>query len=232
MLEKMLKSLRNSLLAGVFVVLPITVTVFLIMWLVRTLGAPVTELIFVPVFGSLDSAFLDSAFGKGVMNTFSTLVVLAFITLIGYFSSFLFGRIAIGLSEAVISKIPLANTIYKTVKQIVDTFSKQKKAVFQSAVLIEFPRAGIYSVGFLTSDGRGEIQAVTGEEVVNVFVPTTPNPTSGFLMMVPASEVRHLDMSISDAMKLIVSFGAVVPAWEPKGPGGCAEGGGISSGGR
>lgn len=208
----MLKSFRNSLLAGVFVALPITVTIFLIMWLVKTLGAPVTDLIFIPIFNNSDSTFLETAFGKGLMNTISTLIVVVIITLIGYLSTFFLGRVAINLSEAIISKIPLASSIYKTVKQIVDTFSKQKKAVFQAAVLIEFPRAGVYSVGFLTSDAKGEVSEKMGGEVLNVFVPTTPNPTSGFLMMMRKDQVTKLDMSISDAMKLIVSFGAVVPA--------------------
>ena len=208
----MLKSFRNSLLAGIFVALPITVTVLLLMWLVKTLGAPVTDLIFIPIFNNLNSDFLDTAFGKGVMNTISALIVVVFITLIGYLSTFFLGRLAINLSEAIIGKIPFANTIYKTVKQIVDTFSKQKKAVFQAAVLIEFPREGVYSVGFLTGEGRGELSEKAGEELLNVFVPTTPNPTSGFLMLLKKEQVVTLNMSVSDAMKFIVSFGAVVPA--------------------
>lgn len=208
----MLKSFRNSLLAGVFVALPITVTILLLMWLVKTLGTPVTDLIFIPIFNNLNSDLLDTAFGKGVMNTISALIVVVFITLIGYLSTFFLGRLAINLSEAIIGKIPFANTIYKTVKQIVDTFSKQKKAVFQAAVLIEFPRQGVYSVGFLTGEGRGELSEKTGEELLNVFVPTTPNPTSGFLMLLKKEQVVTLDMSVSDAMKFIVSFGAVVPA--------------------
>ena len=146
------------------------------------------------------------------MNTISALIVVVFITLIGYLSTFFLGRLAINLSEAIIGKIPFANTIYKTVKQIVDTFSKQKKAVFQAAVLIEFPREGVYSVGFLTGEGRGELSEKAGEELLNVFVPTTPNPTSGFLMLLKKEQVVTLDMSVSDAMKFIVSFGAVVPA--------------------
>lgn len=208
----MLKSFRNSLLAGIFVALPITVTVLLLMWLVKTLGAPVTDLIFIPIFNNLNSDFLDTTFGKGVMNTISALIVVVFITLIGYLSTFFLGRLAINLSEAIIGKIPFANTIYKTVKQIVDTFSKQKKAVFQAAVLIEFPREGVYSVGFLTGEGRGELSEKAGEALLNVFVPTTPNPTSGFLMLLKKEQVVTLDMSVSDAMKFIVSFGAVVPA--------------------
>ena len=93
------------------------------------------------------------------------------------------------------------------------SFSKQNKAVFQSVVMLEFPRAGLYAVGFVTSEAQGEIQERTGEVVVNVFVPTTPNPTSGFLIMVPKEDLTYLDMTVGDAMKLIISGGAVVPKW-------------------
>ena len=81
--------------------------------------------------------------------------------------------------------------------------------------MLEFPRAGVYAVGFVTSSAQGEIQSRTGEFVINVFVPTTPNPTSGFLIMVPKQQLTYLDMSVGDAMKLIISGGAVVPAWKP-----------------
>ena len=111
-------------------------------------------------------------------------------------------------------KFPLINLIYNTVKQIVDTFTQQQKAVFQEVVLIEYPRKGVYAIGFLTNRAKGEIQALTGEELVNVFVPTTPNPTSGFLLMLPKESVVSMQMSISDGMKLIISGGAVVPPYD------------------
>ena len=225
----MFKSIRNALIAGAFVVLPITVTLFLIVWLVKAVGAPVADLIFVPFMQHLDSSFLNTALGKGFLNLVATFVVLILIAFIGYFSSFFFGRIAIGISEALIGKIPFANTIYRTVKQIVDTFSRQKKAVFQSPVLVEFPRRGIYSVGFLTSESKCEIQAKTGGDLVNVFVPTTPNPTSGFLLILPREDVKKLDMSVAEAMKLIVSFGAVVPEWPGEGASGDGQSGGRGS---
>jgi len=107
-------------------------------------------------------------------------------------------------------------TVYNTVKQIRDTFVQQKKAVFQKTVLIEYPRKGLWVLGFLTGEGKGEVQLRTAADLLNVFVPTTPNPTSGFLLMVPREEVHELDMSIGDAMKLIISGGAVVPPWQPR----------------
>ena len=95
------------------------------------------------------------------------------------------GRIILGGLERLFNRVPFINTVYRTVKQIVDTFGQQKKAVFQEVVLIEYPRKRCYVLGFLTNTAKGETQASTGEHIVNVFVPTTPNPTSGFLLMLP-----------------------------------------------
>ena len=108
-------------------------------------------------------------------------------------------------------KIPFIRTVYNTVKQIADTMGKNQKAMFQKAVLVHFPSDSVYSIGFLTNRANGETQDKTKESVCNVFVPTTPNPTSGFLIMVPEEKLVVLDMSVGDAIKLIISGGAVVP---------------------
>ena len=209
----MIKKFGNYLLAGTIVALPLTVTLFVIVFLVRNIGAPVSQLLFAPIFRRFDAALPAAGLGGLALDLVSTLVVLCFITILGVFSKFFFARILIGISESAINKIPGVGLVYRTVKQIVDTFSKQNKAVFQSVVMLEFPRAGLYAVGFVTSEAQGEIQARTGEVVVNVFVPTTPNPTSGFLIMVPRDALTYLDMTVGDAMKLISSGGAVVPKW-------------------
>ncbi len=209
----MIKKFGNYLLAGTIVALPLTVTLFVIVFLVRNIGAPVSQLLFAPIFRRFDAALPAAGLGGLALDLVSTLVVLCFITILGVFSKFFFARILIGISESAINKIPGVGLVYRTVKQIVDTFSKQNKAVFQSVVMLEFPRAGLYAVGFVTSEAQGEIQARTGEVVVNVFVPTTPNPTSGFLIMVPRDALTYLDMTVGDAMKLIISGGAVVPKW-------------------
>ena len=154
--------------------------------------------------------------GKILVDFCSTIIVLIFITIIGIASKFLFAKWIINISELLINKIPGIGLVYRTVKQIVDTFSKQNKAVFQAVALVEFPRKGMYAIGFITSKAQGEVQEKTGEIVVNVFVPTTPNPTSGFLVMIPENEITYLDMSVGDAMKLIISGGAVVPEYLPK----------------
>jgi Uncharacterized conserved protein len=207
----MFRALRNSLIAGTFIVLPITVTLMLVVWLIKTIGAPVADLVFLPIVKNIDISFWHTDIAKGLLNLFAALIVVALIAFIGFFSHFFFGRIAISVSEALIGKIPFANTIYKTVKQIVDTFSKQNKAVFQKPVLVEFPRKGVYTIGFLTGEVKCEVKSKTRADHVNVFVPTTPNPTSGFLLILSREEIRELDMTVAEGMKLLVSFGAVVP---------------------
>ena len=211
----MLKRFGNYLLTGTLIALPITVTVFLLVVLVRNIGTPVSQIVFVPLFASLDANLPETGAGKMMIDALSTLIVVFFIAAIGLASKFFLARMLINLSESAINKIPVIGLVYRTVKQIVDTFSKENKAVFQSVVLLEFPRAGLYGIGFVTSKAKGEVQSRTGEVVVNVFVPTTPNPTSGFLIMAPQEQLTYLDMSVGDAMKLIISGGAVVPEWSP-----------------
>tara|TARA_A100001015_G_scaffold273962_1_gene329899 strand:+ start:36 stop:557 length:522 start_codon:yes stop_codon:yes gene_type:complete len=145
------------------------------------------------------------------LQVLSLIIVLTIITILGFGSRIFIGQFLFNSFEKVVTRVPFINLIYNTVKQIVDTFSKQQKAIFQETVLIEYPRKGIYAVGFLTNRAKGEIQELTGADLVNVFVPTTPNPTSGFLLMLPKEDVIPMKMSISDGMKLIISGGAVVP---------------------
>jgi len=141
----------------------------------------------------------------------ATVIVFLAITLLGYLSRYFVGKWLLSVAENMLDKVPFINTVYKTVKQIVETFSSQQKAVFRKAVLIEYPRKGIWAIGFLTSETQGEAQIKTDRKLRNIFVPTTPNPTSGFLLMIPVEEVYELEMTIGDGMKLIISGGAVAP---------------------
>ncbi len=143
-------------------------------------------------------------------------MVLILITGLGFFSRYVLGRMFLSLMERIVDHVPGVNAVYRTVKQIVDTFSSQQKAVFQKSVLIEYPRKGVWVLGFLTSDAKGEPQERTASNIKNIFVPTTPNPTSGFLLMVPDEEIIYLDMSIGEGMKLIISGGAVTPPFAPQ----------------
>lgn len=203
----MLRSLRNAFITGIVVVLPLGVTIIVINFLLERLGNPASNFF----FWYLDPEWRDMPAVQFALEIISVFVVFLLITLLGYGSRFVLGRIILGGLEKLLDRVPFINTVYRTVKQIVDTFSQQKKAVFQEVVLLEYPRKRCYVLGFLTSQARGEPQEATGEHIVNVFVPTTPNPTSGFLLMLPEDDVTRLKMSIADGMKLIISGGAVVP---------------------
>lgn len=209
----MLRNLRNAFVSGLLLLAPVGVTLFVVNFLIQRVGAPTRELFFfyIPV-NENEKIWIE--YGLYVAAFF---VVAIFITLLGWLSKRLIGRAILNFLERLIDTVPGIRNVYNTVKQIRDTFVQQEKAVFQKSVLIEYPRKGIWVLGFMTGEGKGEIQHRTDADLLNIFVPTTPNPTSGFLLMLPREEVHDLDMSIADAMKLIISGGAVVPPWQEKG---------------
>ena len=139
-------------------------------------------------------------------------LIIAFISfiLIGLIFSTLFGKAILGYFDNLITRIPFAGNVYKAIKQITETFSNADSA-YQKVVLIEYPRKDIYAIGFMTGETKGEIKDRKKIDMVNVFVPTTPNPTSGFLLFIPKEDAVELDMSVEDAIKLVVSAGMVVP---------------------
>ena len=206
----MFRSLRNAFVSGLLLLAPVGVTIIVVNFLVQKIGAPTRQLIFFFI-PTKQSTFVWIEYGLYVG---AVLIVMVLITLLGWLSQRLIGRVLVNFFERIVNNVPVVRGVYNTVKQIRDTFVQQEKAVFQKSVLLEYPRKGIWVLGFLTGSGKGEIQARTEANLVNVFVPTTPNPTSGFLLMVPREEVHDLDMSIADAMKLIISGGAVVPTWK------------------
>lgn len=206
----MFRSIRTAFITGLLILLPLGVTAFTVGFVLDRIGNPASELF----FRFIDENIRDLPTIGISLQIVSLLIVVSIITILGYFSRIFIGQLLFNFFERILGKVPLINLIYNTVKQIVDTFTQQQKAVFQEVVLIEYPRKGVYAIGFLTNRAKGEIQALTGEELVNVFVPTTPNPTSGFLLMLPRESVISMQMSISDGMKLIISGGAVVPPYE------------------
>jgi len=138
------------------------------------------------------------------------------LTFLGFLSNYVLGKFFINSAEKILGRVPFVSTVYRTVKQIVDTFGKENRAVFNQVVMVEYPRKGCYTIGFLTNDAAGETEAVIGRELTTVFVPTTPNPTSGFLLFVPREEVYGMDMSLGEGMKLLISGGAVIPEYDAK----------------
>lgn len=209
----MLRSIRNSFITGAIVILPLGVTIIVVSFLLDRLGTPASNFF----FWFLDRDLRSFPTIKVGLEIISVGVVFLLITILGFGSRFFIGRILLNSLERLLDRVPLINTVYRTVKQIADTFGQQKKAIFQEVVLIEYPRPRCYALGFLTSTARGEVQAITGEHIINIFVPTTPNPTSGFLLMLPETDIKRLEMSVTDGMKLIISGGAVVPHYDVDG---------------
>lgn len=205
----MLQLLKKSFLTGLVLLLPIGITVLLVNFMLDYIGEPASKVLFY----WLDIGIRDKLIASIIINLISTFFVLLLITLIGLLSRYFLGKLIFSITERVINRVPLVNTIYKSSKQIIKTFGESNMSAFSKTVLVEYPRKNTYAIGFLTSDTEGEVQDKTGQHVMNVFIPTTPNPTSGFLLMVPREDIIDLDMSVGDGIKMIISGGIVVPPY-------------------
>jgi uncharacterized membrane protein len=200
--------------AGLAIVLPAVISIAVLRWLFGTV-ANITDtlLIFLPTKLTHHDA------GNGPMYWYWSLVALVLaiflIGTVGLLARNYFGRKIIEWVDSALLHIPLLNKIYGATKQVNDAFSATNKTAFRTVVLVEFPHAGVHSIGFITSDQQEEVEAKTGQKVVCVFVPATPNPTSGFLLMVPEAKVIRLEMSVPDAIKYIISLGAILPGYFP-----------------
>lgn len=207
----MFKLLRNSFISGLLLLSPLGVTIFVLYFLVSKIGTPISKYIF---------WFVDQSTRTELSILFdilATVIAVLIITLLGLVSNYFLGRYFIRIFEQFMDRVPFINSLYRTVKQIVDTFSTQKKAVFQQAVLVQFPHGGSYAIGFITDESEsGETQNKTGQKLINVFVPTSPIPTSGFLIMLSNDQIIRLEMSVADAMKVVISGGTVVPPQSEK----------------
>jgi len=140
------------------------------------------------------------------------------LTLIGALTAGYVGKVFLRLSERVLNRMPVVRSIYGAAKQIVETVVSNKSSAFREVALVEYPRKGVWTLCFLTGRTIDQIGDVAGPRLVNIFVPTTPNPTSGFLLFVPESDIRRLDMTVEEGIKLVISTGIVVPASKPQDP--------------
>jgi uncharacterized membrane protein len=201
--------LRAYFLTGVIVTAPITITIFLVWQFLTFLDTHVAGLL--PARYNPETYLPFSLPGLGL------LLMLAFLTLVGMLTAGLAGRTLVRLGERLLSRMPIVRSVYGTLKQIFETVLAQKSRSFREVVLVEYPRRGVGAIGFVTGPTRGEVQARSQEEMVNVFLPTTPNPTSGFLLFVPRRDLIHLDMTVEEGMKMVISGGIVGPAAEETG---------------
>jgi uncharacterized membrane protein len=208
-----LVSWRANFLTGLAVILPAIISLAVFKWLFGTIASITDLLLFF-----LPKTMTHANAGQGPMFWYWSLVALLMavllISLIGRLARNYFGKKIIEVMDVTMMRIPLFNKIYAAIKQVNEAFAGNKHS-FKTVVLVEFPGPGNYSIGFITNETQGEIQKKSGKNLIGVFIPTTPNPTSGFLILVPAENVTKLDMSVADGIKYIVSLGSISPEQLP-----------------
>ena len=186
--------LRNNFIAGIVVSIPIGITIYLTLFVIRVSGKLIPKEINPNNYLPFDIPGLE------------IIIALLLITIIGWLSLSFIGRKFIDLLNNILKKIPILRTIYSAIGQMTESFTKSDNKQ-KSVVLLEYPRKGVWAVGFATKENTGIIKDKVKEELINVFVPTTPNPTSGFLLMVPKTDLIYLDVTFEQASKFIVSAG-------------------------
>jgi uncharacterized membrane protein len=204
--------LRNYFVTGIVVIGPIAITVYLARLVINYIDDTVKPLI--PLSWNPDTYLPFALPGFGI------LVAVLGITLLGFLAANIVGKTMFSFGDQIVERMPVVRSVYKTFKQIFETVLADRATSFKQAALIEWPRAGIHSIVFVTGTATGEIAerlSKEGEEIVSVFIPTTPNPTGGYLMFLPRSSITLLDMSVEDAIKLVISGGLVTPPQEPRG---------------
>ena len=192
--KSILSNLRNYFIAGVVVLIPIGITLYLTLFLINISSKILPKEINPNYYLPYDIPGLE------------ILISLIIITLIGWISLSFLGKRLLSLFNNILKKIPILRTIYSAIVQMTETFTKSDNSN-KNVVLVEYPRKGIWAVGFATKKNSTEMSTKTKKELINVFVPTTPNPTSGFLLMVPKEDIIYLDLNFEEASKFIVSAG-------------------------
>ncbi len=198
--RKLLGRLRGWFLTGLLVTAPVLLTVYITWAAIKLIDGQVNKLI--PEFATWS---LGDVPGAGLI------VGAALITLIGAIAAGFMGRWIIRLGEAILNRMPVVRSIYGATKQILETVISTQSDAFREVVLVEYPRRDLWVIGFVTGTTKGEVSRLLSRSNVNVFIPTTPNPTSGFLLFCPVTDIIYLDMSVEEAVKLVVSGGIVSP---------------------
>lgn len=195
----MIKAFRRMFLTGLIVLLPSMVTLYILYFTFNLIDS---------FIGSL----LEFSIGRKIPGL-GFLFTIAFVLLVGVIVTNVVGKRLFDILEGLFSQLPFVKPIYASARQIIDAFSAQRHQLFQSVAMIEYPREGLYAIGFITAKGAGEVQEKTAQEVVPIFIPTTPNPTSGVMLLVPKTDLIPLEMSVEEALKMIISGGVITPEW-------------------
>ena len=199
--------LRGRFFAGMFIALPVVVTFLILQVLISEIDKRVVPL--------LPAALKPETYLNYAVPGFGLIVLVLFLTILGGIATNLIGRSVISLADRILSRVPFVRSVYSAFKQLVEVFASNNTDQFSECVLIEYPKKGTWCLGFVSSPAKGELKTVLGPAFIGVFVPTTPNPTSGFLMYVEAAEVVRLDMTVEEGAKMILSAGLVVPEHLP-----------------
>ena len=204
---------RASFFTGLLIVLPGVITLAVVKWFFGTISSFTDTLLFFLPYCHLEEKQIYKNGEDGTMFWYWSLLALvvgiAIVSAVGGMTRYYIGKRLIAWTDSVMLRVPVLNKIYGTIKQVDEAFTSGKKSSFKTVVLVEYPREGIYSVGFITSEQQDEVQEKIGEQCVCVFIPMTPIPTGGFLIIVPVAKVTKLDMSVADGFKYIISLGAL-----------------------
>ncbi|MGH1455599.1 MAG: DUF502 domain-containing protein [Alphaproteobacteria bacterium] len=195
--------LRGYFLAGIVVTAPISLTIYLTYIFLTFVDSKVVLL--------LPEDWYEALYGRTFFPGIGLIIAVTAFIVIGWFATNFLGRLVIRVSEYFVDRMPVIRTLYGAIKQIFETIMATQSTAFREVVMMEYPRKGVWSIGFVTGVTQGEVQEMTKQETVNVFVPTTPNPTSGYLLFVPKKELKYLDMSVEEGVKLVVSAGIITP---------------------
>lgn len=204
---------QRAFVTGLLLVAPLAVTIWALVKIIDLVGSVFSPWIAAQAATYLPTELANSKLLGLVWDLIGAFIVVLLVTLLGWLSRHFLAKYLLAAGDRLMGEIPGVSAIYGTVKQIVATFGEQGRSSFSKVVVVEFPRPGSWAIGFLTNTAPSEPAARAGEELWSVFVPTTPNPTSGFLVLLPRTQVRELEMSVADGMKLIISGGAISPPW-------------------
>jgi len=202
-----LSRLRTWFFAGVLVVAPIGITIYIAQLFIDFVDGKVLP--------NIPERYNPGTYLPVDIPGLGLVIVMVCVTLIGMMTAGFVGRWFVRTSEAIVNRMPVVRTLYGSLKQILETVLAQKSTAFRDVVLVEYPRREMWVIGFVSGKTTGEVQAKTDDEVINVFIPTTPNPTSGFLIFVPRRDMIFLNMTIEEGIKMVVSGGIVTPEFIP-----------------
>ncbi len=198
--------LRNYFLTGIIVAAPIALTIYLTWQIIDWVDKQAIPLL--PAKYNPENYLPFSLPGLGLV------IMVVILTFVGFLTANIFGRTLLKTGERLVNRMPVVRTIYGALKQVLETVLSQSSNSFRQAVLVEYPRRGIWTVAFVTGDTEGEVAECLEDDMINIYVPTTPNPTSGFLLMVPRRDLIFLKMPVEEAAKYIISIGVIAPEVE------------------